>query len=217
MNKKLMRLLVGSVLALSTSTASAVPIDIGTLSLDVTQGIFTNVVDAGGESGVYWDSGIVTFSPITINDGDTLKVGFEFLAGQTLELINGAYNRGNEIFQYREPASSFTNSATTTVSFTGVEGNLNFPGEFTTSGTASFINGTVGANATDTSFAFHDIHFLTDFFNFPPGSSAQVSQFKLRIAATDVNAHVSAPEPSILALMSIGLAGFGFSRRKKAA
>lgn len=217
MNKKLMPLLAGSVLALSTVTASAVPIDLGTLSVDVTQGTFTNVVDAGGESGVRWDSDFVSFSPITINDGDSLNVGFEFLAGQTLELISGAYARGSEIFQYREPGSSVSNSATTTVSFTGVEGDLNAPGEFTTTGSAGFINGTVGANATDTSFAFHDIHFLTDFFNFPSGESAEVSQFRLRITATDINAHVSAPEPSILALISLGLVGLGFSRRKKAA
>lgn len=217
MNMKLMRLLAGSVLALSMSTASAVPIDIGTLSLDVTQGTFTNVVDASGESGVYWNSDFVTFDPITINEGDTLNVGFEFLAGQTLELISGAYNSGREIFQYREPRSSITNSVTSTVSFTGVEGDLNSPGVFTMTGTASFINGTVGANATDTSFAFHDIHFLTDFFSISSGASAEVSQFKLLIGATDVNAHVSAPEPSILALLGLGLAGLGFSRRKKAA
>lgn len=217
MSKKLMRLLAGSVLALSASTASAVPIDIGTLSLDVTQGTFTNVVDASGESGVYWNSDFVTFAPITINEGDTLNVGFEFLAGQTLELISGAYNRGREIFQYRELGFSITNSMTSTVSFTGVEGDLNSPGAFTTTGTASFINGTVSANTTDTSFAFHDIHFLTDYFNLTPGESAEVSYFQLRVVATDVNAHVGVPEPSILALMSLGLAGLGFSRRKKAA
>lgn len=215
MNNKQMRFLAGSVLALSMCTASAIPIDIGTLSLDVTQGTFTNVVDAAGESGVRWDSGFVTFNPITINDGDTLKVGFEFLTGQTLELIGGAYNNGREIFQFREPTFSITNSSTTTVSFTGIEGDLNSPGVFTSTGTASFINGTVSANATDTSFAFHDIHFMTDFSNLPAGASTEVSQFQIRITATDINAHASVPEPSILALMSLGLAGLGFSYRKK--
>ena len=48
MKNKLIRLLVGSIFALFTGTASAILIDLGTLNLDVTEGTFVNVVDVGG-------------------------------------------------------------------------------------------------------------------------------------------------------------------------
>ena len=145
MNKKLTRLLVGTVLALSASTASAALIDIGTLSLDVTGGNFISVVDVDGHSGVRWDSAFIAFDPVMVNEGDTLNVGFEFLGGQTLELISGVYNSGREIVQFHQSTPSISNQNSSTVSFSGVEGDLGLPGVFASSGSAGFFNGTVSA------------------------------------------------------------------------
>ncbi len=209
MNKRLKNILAGTVMVLSASTTSAAVIDMGTLSLDVTRGTFVDVVDYYGESGVYWYSDIVAFEPITVNEGDILNVDFEFLAGQSLELINGTYNLGREIAQYRQGTPPIANRNTSTASFTGVEGDLNSPGIFTSTSLGSFFNGTVNDNMTDTSFAFHDIHFQTDYFSLPDGA-AEVSFFQLVVAANDINTYVSVPEPASLALLAIGLAGFGF-------
>jgi hypothetical protein len=214
MNKKLMNYLTGSILLLFTSGASAVVIDVGTLNLDVTEGSFLNVIDAAGESGVYWNSAFIAIEPVTVNQGDTFNVGFEFLNGQSLELISGAYNTGREIFQYRQVTPPVSNHNTSTVSFTGVGGSLNSPGMFSSTGTAGFFNGTVSDNATDTSFSFHDIHFQTDFLSL--AETELVSSLQLRVVATDINAYTSIPEPTSITLLGLGLAGLGFGCRKKA-
>lgn len=216
MNKKLMSIVAGSVLALSASTASAVVIDMGTLSLDVNEGSFVDVVDYYGESGVYWNSALVSFDPIVVNEGDILNVGFEFLDGQSLELLGGTYNSGREIVQFRQSTPSISNANDSTVSFTGVEGSLNDGGVFSSSGTAGFFNGTVSANMTDSSFAFHDIHFQTEYTSLP-GGPAEISVFQFRVAASDIGAHVAVPEPASLALLGLSLVGLGFTHRKKAA
>ena len=215
MKNKLIRLLVGSIFALFTGTASAILIDLGTLNLDVTEGTFVNVVDVGGNSGMRWDSAPVVFEPIAVYQDDILNVGFEFLAGQSLELISGVYNSGREITQFRQTTSPFySNWNSTTVSFTGVGGDLNSPGVFTSTSSGGFLNGTVAAHMTETSFSFHDIHFETEYFNLPDGP-AVISALQLRITADDIVAYSGVPEPASFVLMIIGLAGLGLTCKRK--
>lgn len=199
---------IGVIFASFTSNASAAFIDLGILNIDVNQGSERNVVDVHGEPGIYWDSDIIHFEAMEINEGDTIRLGFEFLPGQSLELLAGDYAAGREIVQYRQSTPTMQIRTSTIVSFTGVEGDL-LPGEFSSTGTASFFHGTIGRNMTDLAFSFHDIHFETEILSLTEGT-AELSNLQLRIGGSAINRHTSIPEPIGISLLALGLAGLGF-------
>ena len=214
MKKPVSRKLIAPILLLFASTSSAALIDIGTHSLDVTQGTLIDKVDFFGEPGVYWESQLISINPVLVSEGDTINIGFEFLDGQSLEVLDGSYNKGREIVQFRQVSDSASNGSDTTVSFTGVAGDLIDPGIFSSSGTASFLNGTVGSNMTNTSFYFHDIHFNTEITRLDNGTE-ELSLIKLTIGASEITTHTAVPEPATLALFGLGFAGIGLARKRK--
>ncbi len=218
MRVQLLKASWGLVLLMQTMPSFALPINIGKLNLDVTEGTFTNLEDSAGNPGMLWESAMADFDPIIVNEGDVISVEFILLDGQSLELVSGAYEGGVEYIGYSHPTNLSINFSLSYSSafLTGVEGDINSLEVASDASVISpFFGGAVFTDMTDTAFSFHDIHFETVLFGL--SEPLEISSFQLSVSAEEINAHVGAAvtEPGSIALLTFGLVGLSVARKCK--
>lgn len=212
--------LVGALAAVSLVAA---PASAAIITLDLTTDVFAgsvdSITDAGGFTGERWFSAPLSFTPITIDQGDQLNLNVLFSSGQGIELASGDFFSGNENIGFLErPVSGISlQGASTLNSFAGLFGDLDAVLPLTTNfSTSGQLSGTIVKDLTDTAFSYGGFSISTT-YNVLTGGPATISSLKLFAAADDITLlRVAVTEPASLALMSLGLAGVAFSRRRRA-
>jgi hypothetical protein len=155
--------------------------------------------------------------PITVSTGDTL-------------IFNILFDHRLQVFDFGEPTKevftfglqcvdrcAYGGTYRTSIEALGGRGNIwSDPifASFDASG-IGFGWGGVGLDVTDSQGSFTGIRWTTTFTSFREGEPLTVSAFSGFSGRADGFRLLPLPEPSTLALFSIGLAGMGLARRRR--
>jgi hypothetical protein len=160
-----------------------------------------------------------TFPSIAINAGDHLTVHYSFSGSRIRVSDIAPNNNGLEAltFQFLPFGSQITGAVSATVDLLGVQGNL-LPPDQIYSSTFGFSGGfafQVSEDLTHSNFSFDGVDVNLDFL--AVGQPFSLDHGLFGVYGGDIKIlPVRAPEPTTLALLGIGLAGLGFSRRRVA-
>ena len=190
------------------------------LTADIFSGTITNSTDVDGNVGKVWRSAPLSFSPITIDQGDQLTLNVQFLADQSIEMISGAWFSGNEEIDFiAGPIAGISVAGSSTLnSFSGFSGSLIVTLPVSTSfSTSGQLAGTITRNLTDTAFSFQGFSLDTTYTTLT-GGPVTISSLDLAVAASDIGLNDTVvPVPAALWLFGSGLIGLiAVARRSQA-
>jgi hypothetical protein len=181
---------------------------------NVTLDLTTGVVDLNGGDQFFHTSGpTISPSPITVVAGDVVNLTLKFLPGQSITFTNDAALGNKEIVALGFDPARGPGSSTDKTSFLGASGftAANFNGGFNSVlGLLDFGNLT-NATATFSGLA-STITVATGSF-----TGDDIAFFDVEGGTVTIDTREPVPEPATLALLGVGLAGLGMTRRYKSA